>query len=53
MYDPDRIGNVGTIKIEVLQVIFTESRDPTYIVPGMSNDPLHKRSKILGARGVW
>ncbi|PAV15028.1 hypothetical protein PNOK_0958100 [Pyrrhoderma noxium] len=53
VYDPDRIGNVGTIKIEVLQVIFTESRDPTYIVPGMSNDPLHKRSKILGARGVW
>lgn len=52
VYDPDRIGSVGTIKIEVLQVVFTESRDPTYIVPGMSNDPQHKRSKILGARGV-
>ena len=47
------MGDVGTIRVEVLQVVFSESRDPTYIVPGLSNDPFHKRSKISGARGVW
>ncbi|KAH8113107.1 hypothetical protein DFH11DRAFT_1603068 [Phellopilus nigrolimitatus] len=45
-------GEVGTIRIEVLQVIFTESRDPTYYVPGLSNDPYLKRSRISGARGI-
>lgn len=47
------MGDVGTIRVEVLQVVFSESKDPTYVVPGLANDPLHKRSKIAGARGVW
>ncbi|THH09514.1 hypothetical protein EW145_g1957 [Phellinidium pouzarii] len=47
-----QLGDVGTIRVEILQVVFTESRDPTYYVPGMGNDPTQKRSRINGARGI-
>ena len=51
-FDHYGMGDVGTIRVEVLQVVFTESRCPVYVVPGLSIDPQHKRSKITGARGI-
>ncbi|KAL5522196.1 hypothetical protein ACEPAF_2053 [Sanghuangporus sanghuang] len=52
VFDHNGMGDVGAIRIEVLQVVFTESRHPKYIVPSLSNDPLHKCSCINGARGI-
>ncbi|KAI5121729.1 hypothetical protein M0805_009022 [Coniferiporia weirii] len=51
-FDPARSRKFGAIRVEILQVVFSESRDPTYRVPGMSNDPAQRRSRINGARGV-
>ena len=46
------LGNLGTIRIELLQVEFVESRAPTYYVPGLANTPDGKGSRVPGARGV-
>ncbi|EJD00630.1 uncharacterized protein FOMMEDRAFT_22382 [Fomitiporia mediterranea MF3/22] len=52
VFDHTGMDDVGTIRIELLQVVFTESRHPKYHVPSLSNDPLQKHSCIAGARGV-
>lgn len=46
------LGEAGTIRIELLQVVFTESRMPTYYVPGLANMPNGAGSCVPGARGV-
>lgn len=46
------LGEMGTIRIEVLQVEFKESLAPTYYVPGLANMPNGAGSRVPGARGI-